>query len=590
LQKKSSPDLRPRIPLEADGIQVNFCKNPLCANYGVPAAQSSNKGRGSNRDVYAVVAAGKNYPVLKCHACGEYPPLKSNTAIQEELARLSIYLTPPSELGCPNSDCEHSGIGVSKGSDYYTSFGKTKSGSKRYHCKACRKTFSVGVSTLRQKQPHKNRLVFSLLMNKMPLKRICEATDLQMPSVYAKIDFLRSQCLAFSGYREQKLLKGMAMRRLYVGVDRQEYVVNWTKREDKRNVQLSAVGSADNETGYVFGMHLNFDSTLDAVAVEADAEQIGDCDIPYPFRKYARAWLECDYEKSVKNASNYPYSSDGTLNGDVQATYSEAMDRKDVEDFEHPTKTSRLPANGMQIHAEYTLYAHFFLLKQFFSGAEKVRFFLDQDSGMRAACLGAFQQAIQDRRCDAYYVKINKTMTVDEKKQALAQSRRIFRKMRQVHPDLTDNELKLVLIKERMQSMAEIGQWKDRWLTHPFPNMSEPEKAVCYLTDYDDYDKDHKAWLYNKASMHGIDRFFMQVRRRLSLLERPFATASAGRRIWHGYSAYNPESIIKLLDIFRVYYNYCLKGKDGKTPAMRLGVAKGVVTQEDIIYYKKQRC
>jgi hypothetical protein len=278
------------------------------------------------------------------------------------------------------------------------------------------------------------------------------------------------------------------------------------------------------------------------------------------------------------------------LNGEVRATYSEAMDRKDVEDFEHPTKTSRLPANGMQIHAEYTLYAHFFLLKQFFSGAEKVRFFLDQDSGMRAACLGAFQQEIQDRRCDAYYVKINKTMTVDEKKQALAQSRRIFRKMRQVHPDLTDNELKLVLINERMQSMAEIGQWKDRWLTHPFPNMSEPEKAVCYLTDYDDYDKDHKAWLYNKASMHGIDRFFMQVRRRLSLLERPFATASAGRRIWHGYSAYNPESIIKLLDIFRVYYNYCLKGKDGKTPAMRLGVAKGVVTQEDIIYYKKQRC
>ena len=94
----------------------------------------------------------------------------------------------------------------------------------------------------------------------------------------------------------------------------------------------------------------------------------------------------------------------------------------------------------------------------------------------------------------------------------------------------------------------------------------------------------------NKASMHGIDRFFMQVRRKLSLLERPFATASAGRRIWHGYSAYNPESIINLLDIFRIYYNYCLKGKDGKTPAMRLGLARGVVTHEDIIYYKQRRC
>ncbi len=30
--------------------------------------------------------------------------------------------------------------------------------------------------------------------------------------------------------------------------------------------------------------------------------------------------------------------------------------------------------------------------------------------------------------------------------------------------------------------MQEIGNWKDKWLLHPFPNMSEPEKAICYLT------------------------------------------------------------------------------------------------------------
>jgi len=50
----------------------------------------------------------------------------------------------------------------------------------------------------------------------------------------------------------------------------------------------------------------------------------------------------------------------------------------------------------------------------------------------------------------------------------------------------------------------------------PVSDMSEPEKAICYLTDHGDYDADHQAWLYNKASMHGVDRFFMQVRRRLS--------------------------------------------------------------------------
>lgn len=77
----------------------------------------------------------------------------------------------------------------------------------------------------------------------------------------------------------------------------------------------------------------------------------------------------------------------------------------------------------------------------------------------------------------------------------------------------------------------------------------------------------------------------MQVRRRLSILERPIATASSGSRIWHGYSAYNPETIVKMLGIFRVFYNYCLAGQDKKTPAMRLGLAKGKVSLEDIIYF-----
>src|SRR5574340_890270 len=58
-----------------------------------------------------------------------------------------------------------------------------------------------------------------------------------------------------------------------------------------------------------------------------------------------------------------------------------------------------------------------------------------------------------------------------------------------------------------------------------------------------------------------IDRFFMQVRRRLSLLERPISTSSKAGRTWYGYSAYQPESIEKVLEIFRVFYNYRLGGE-----------------------------
>ena len=77
----------------------------------------------------------------------------------------------------------------------------------------------------------------------------------------------------------------------------------------------------------------------------------------------------------------------------------------------------------------------------------------------------------------------------------------------------------------------------------------------------------------------------MLFRSRLSILERPIASSSSAGRTWYGYSAYNPAMIVKMLGIFRVFYNFCLSGQDGKTPAMRLGLAKGKVALEDIIYF-----
>ncbi len=68
----------------------------------------------------------------------------------------------------------------------------------------------------------------------------------------------------------------MAISRLYLGVHRQDYVVNWTRHADRRNVMLHAVGIADNNTGYVFGMHLNYDASLDSEIIETDALNIGD--------------------------------------------------------------------------------------------------------------------------------------------------------------------------------------------------------------------------------------------------------------------------------------------------------------------------
>ena len=87
-----------RIPGEIDGIQVNFCKNPRCPNFGVPAS-TEQQPRGSKvheggHDSYTISGAGghRGYTSsIRCNFCKETPPLKSNKAIVVEITRPSAY-------------------------------------------------------------------------------------------------------------------------------------------------------------------------------------------------------------------------------------------------------------------------------------------------------------------------------------------------------------------------------------------------------------------------------------------------------------------------------------------------------------------
>jgi len=588
-KKSSGKQSKPRIPIEINGIQVNFCKNPTCNNFGVPASQKPQRGkvRAQDKDQYRLTGGKSSLIALKCCLCGEYPPLKSNLAVHEELERMVSDITPLPKPSCPNQNCENHTIPITEGNNNYQSFGKSHSGSKRYRCKSCHKTFTVGKPTIRQRQSHKNKMIFSLLMNKSPFRRICEVAEINPETLYQRIDFFYKQCRAFSAHREQKLLKGKKLGKLYLSTDRQDYIVNWSSQDDKRNVTLHAVGSADNITGYVFGMHLDFDPLLDRNAIEEDALITNDYSERLPYRKYARLWLKEDYYDALRQRKSASNTKIGDLNSKIVNSYNDSASRVDVEVPSTQDIDSKLPSKGMQIHSEYTLYAHFFYLSKLLGGAKKLRFFLDQDSGIRAACLAPFYKDVIKRRVDAFYVRINKDLTINEKRQALSESRAVFDKVRTTNPGITDKEIELLMIKSSLKNMSSIGHWKDKWLTHPFPSMSEPEKAVCFLTDLGDYSEDHLVRLHLKASLHAIDRYFMQIRRRLSLLERPLSTSSGARRTWHGYSAYNPEIIVKLLMIFRIFYNYILIGKDKKTPAMRLGLAKAKLDIEDIIYFKQ---
>ena len=239
---------KPRAPGASHGINVNCCKNPSCASFGVPLADAVIRGPGASNN-YTVVGYGKGVPAARCNTCGEHFPLKSNDGVFEEAWRIGreTFVDP----SCPMQDCSNHRVGISTPKAYH-SFGLTKTGSQRYRCRVCSKIFSVkkpGLNPIgNQRQSDKNLMLLELLCNKMPLRRICEVTGVAPRVLYERIDFFHEQAMAFMAHRESKLPE-MEISRLYIGVDRQEYYVNWTRRKDKKNVLVTAVASADNLTG-----------------------------------------------------------------------------------------------------------------------------------------------------------------------------------------------------------------------------------------------------------------------------------------------------------------------------------------------------
>ena len=106
-KKSRQVEERPRVPLAdvATGLQVNACRQPQCANFGIAPAHKTNRGKakkGQPRfgDRYKKVGGTEGAPAIQCHGCQSTVDLKSNFGIVEEMRRIKAYLEPLPPYGC----------------------------------------------------------------------------------------------------------------------------------------------------------------------------------------------------------------------------------------------------------------------------------------------------------------------------------------------------------------------------------------------------------------------------------------------------------------------------------------------------------
>ena len=604
----------PRVPLPASVdlfgteriIQVNHCRSPSCANFRVPARTEHGKpGPSAGRDpAYKLASTIKgSVPSIRCKACNQSPPLKSNACIVGEIERLAAaggLWRLQETASCRNPECGNHGRSVARHPEAYSRRGRPASGNGRYfQCKACGRRLLVS-APVRLQKAHQSLAadVLSRIANKSPVRGTGRGVRLKsMGSYYPILDFIYGRCRAYSGAVDRALIDGQLRlpKDMVLETDGQDYTLNWTSRLDRRNVVLSGYSSVDSGSRFVLGLHVNLDERVDPFEVAVDAAKCGDFDVAEAFRKYAHYWLPGDELRARRALGRRLHKHDRIeLLAQIRSLYANAASREDVEDVEfqlHDDSVHKLPppGKGMQVHEPYMAYAHWMLLHRMLTGAgvERVQVNMDIDSMSRAGFICAFADEIARGDAHGFYVRYTKFQTVDERKRILREANRARAQYRATLPEDVQGDRAEVarrMMKDRIRAGQSYGKWNDEWIVHPVPTMNEPNKAVSWLTAKDSIDEDRKADMFLNAGLARIDNVFMTTRRLFSALERPIGTSSSHNTVWHGYAPYDPQMLGKYLTIFRAVSNFVQTGDDGRTPAMRLGIERAPLAFEDLLW------
>ena len=567
------------IPAPSNGIQINFCKNPHCGNFGVtPQCKESE-------DQYKLLSDKGRGQILRCLHCGTIAILKSNKGVFDEYKRLdfssAILL---SALSCSTSDCVNSNKNVQDHQDSYQKFGATASGTPRFRCKACKKTFSPKRKRRLHRRPEINERVFLALVNKLPFNRICEMEDIRSKTLYDKLDYIYEQCRTFA-YNKERTLTAIDQP-LFMSVDTKNFYLNWEKSSRRKNVCLQTVSTVEIHSGYVLGCHSNLDLSISLEEVEkginSSKEQCHEKNSVDSFSKYL---LNHDYGHERKFGNHEEtYAHQGLL-ADVEAKYNELRNRKDFGVDEVFNENISPPSEGIQIRFDYTLYGHFYWLKQKLPKDSQKIFYLSYDSSLREACISNFKYNISEKTAELFYVRSEKDLSVTQRRKKVKNASDLFRKYQKKNEGMSVREAELSLIKDRMKKMTVIGHWRDHWLIHPRSHMGEPGKVVSHLTSMGNVSVEKLSNYYLNASLFPVKRFYERLQNRVSLLSGDGNNKTGA--VWNMYGAYKPSVLIKLIEIFRVYHNYVLTDKFGETPAQRLGLAKKVCSINEILSDKE---
>ena len=598
-------------------IQVNHCRTPGCANFGVPARTKQGKtGPSADRDRrYKLTSTAKGQePAIECKACRGKGAIRSNEAIAEEIERIAGYARPlEHRFACKTRGCANQGLSIGEHRHLYVKRGYYRTPDNPYYqCKACLKRVLVSHKAPRIRAGNQALAadVFSRLANKSPMRRTVVGAGLNGCRDYYRIfDFIHRRCREMNGAVTRAFLTGE--RRLpaamNIALDSQSLMVNWPSRVQRRTVEMTSCCSVDSASRFILELDVNHDPRFDPFDVNHESAERDDMTRKEAFRKYARFWLAGDEMRSGRTGQRrMGRQAAEQAVGDIQDAFRAANAYDDVAEMEivpgqGPLRDHML-RSGMLVKTGYRTLGHMFVLREILKGAgvERLQLSMDQHLSTIASFMCAFQEPVAAGDAHGFLVRYEKDCTVDERDRIFKETERQMRAFARARGlrNRSREELGFEMIRaaldtgEQPPGTGEPAPDPDPgrlapegWLRHPVPTAQEPGKEVRWITENADMELDDRARLHLGASLARVDNVFQLTRRFLSALERPIDTASGRwQQVWYGYAPYNPDMVQKYLDVFRAVNNFVHTGVDGATPAMRLGFASKPLTYADILW------
>ncbi|MEK5444433.1 insertion element protein [Fredinandcohnia sp. FSL W7-1320] len=584
-------------------IQMNSCINPYCKNYGLPQKQYDVKGKPKRyKSVQAKLGTQSRLvcnpdPVKPAFGavlgCGTNS--MSNWSIAEEIKRLAMVnsvLPIEPEYQFHKEGCDNQDLTPFTQKEAFRRCGKSSSNCQKYQCKCCKKITNVLPSTKESTTYHQQRndvlpLFAELITNRTPVNRVIEILDIGAQTYYHKLEWLYRRCLEFQERHETKL-KDKEFNELWINTDKMIYYLNNVRKknagskylieQEEKQFPTQVVISSDLLTRYVFRSDIAYDWDITLEEISEQTKMYKDDHLHTFAQRYGH--LRYSY------APQPPTEFDTQTKTEYEMKRSEFFGRSNYID-------------GLHTNSTYTNIAHFWHLKQMLN-AKEWRFSTDHDSTIISALMRVFLKEIDLGDAHHFIYKIDKSKSLRESMEDYKDSRAVIRNWA-LNSNIDDKNItrlaRLMLAEELMRHKfyseeekegRSIRKWAQNPIVHPLPFKDTGYATVDCTTDVSSYEPKDLARMIQKVNNKSTDTFINQIRRRISILERPLVT-SRGDGKSYIYSNFNPKYAQYAITILRTYYNFCMPYKafgELATPAQRIGITDKIFDWKDIIYFR----